>query len=266
MVIYSWNMQFRNRELDRAFEFVSKSDFDIFCLQEVPEAFLARLKALPVHLAQATDADRLFHYPHRAYIVTFSRYPITAEKTISYPGYWHEIPWYGKLTTYILRPIGWSRPENRHALLTMLDMPSGKVRLYNLHLTLAAPHRRLREFEEAISMERDQRTPAVVCGDFNIVESPRVSLLNWLLGGRASDALCFRRERTHIEKRFVEHELVNPLRGRVTHAFAGSQLDHILVSSDLTVDEAGVIPDRYGSDHYPIRAVISGELRAQARS
>ena len=37
MKIYSWNMLFRNTDLDRAFSFIKSLDFDVFCLQEVPE-------------------------------------------------------------------------------------------------------------------------------------------------------------------------------------------------------------------------------------
>ena len=109
--------------------------------------------------------------------------------------------------------------------------------------------------------ERDPGLPTIVCGDFNTIESPLVSLLNWLLGGRISDSFLYKRERTHIEKRFVEHELRNPLRGKITHEFAGSQLDHILVSHAFTVKDAGVLSDRVGSDHHPILADIA-EQRA----
>ena len=44
----------------------------------------------------------------------------------------------------------------------------------------------------------------------------------------------------------------NPLRGKITHRISRSQLDHILVSSDFSVQNAEVIPDPHGSDHNPI--------------
>jgi len=134
--------------------------------------------------------------------------------------------------------------------------PEGTVRIFNLHLVLATPEKRLREFEQAMA-ERDPSHPTIVCGDFNTIESPLVSLLNWLLGGRVSDSFLHRRERTHIEKRFVEHELRNPLRGKVTHAFGGSQFDHILVSHSFSIKNAEVLPDRVGSDHHPIRVKVA---------
>ena len=104
--------------------------------------------------------------------------------------------------------------------------------------------------------ERDPSVSTIVCGDFNTIESPFVSLLNWLLGGSVSDSFSYRRERTHIEKRFVEHELINPLAGGITHPLSQSQLDHILVSRSFSIKNAVILPDRIGSDHHPIRVEI----------
>ena len=114
----------------------------------------------------------------------------------------------------------------------------------------------MKEFETALA-ERDPSIPTIVCGDFNTIESPRVSLLNWLLGGSVSHAINYNLERTLVEKHFVEHELHNPLRGQVTHLFADSQLDHILVSHSFSTKSASVLADRVGSDHHPIRVDIS---------
>jgi len=262
ITVYSWNMLFRNKELDRTFEFIRNANFDIFCLQEVPEEFLARLKTLPYHLAETIDAERLFQKIYRTHLVVLSRHAILQYSAVSFADYWRELPWRAKLLTRVLRPLGWSRLQNRNGLCVDIATPGGTVRLFNLHLTLATPARRVREFEQAMA-ERDPDLPTIVCGDFNIVESPRVSLLNWLLGGTLGEAMRYGRERLHIEQRFIEHELVNPLRGRSTHAFAESQLDHILVSPQFSIDDTEVVAERYGSDHHPIRAQISPRSAAE---
>jgi len=127
---------------------------------------------------------------------------------------------------------------------------------HRIHLVLAQPSWRLKEFEAAM-LERDPTRPTIVCGDFNILEKPHITLLNWILGGRMTDALFYTRERTHIEERFVEHGLTNVLRGAITHPLSQSQLDHILASHSFSIENAAVIPDRYGSDHHPIRTEIS---------
>lgn len=255
MTVYSWNMLFRNRELPRAFAFIAESDFDLFCLQEVPDAFLARLRTLPYHLAEAVDVDRLFRPRARNHLVILSRYPIMNTGTMQYPDYWPDLCWYTKLFVHLMRLFHWSKVANRNGLYADIDTPGKSLRVFNLHLILGRPRSRLKEFETAMAL-RDLSRATIVCGDFNTIESPYVSPLNWLLGGSAADMLFYRRERTLIEKHFVEHELVNPLRGETTHSFAESQLDHILVSRTLFVRAARVVPDRVGSDHHPIRVEI----------
>ena len=252
MTIYSWNVLFNNRDLDRAFAFIAKSDFDIFCLQEVPEQFLARLQTLPYHLTEAVDVDRILKKINRNHLVILSRYPIANFSALPWPDYWPLLPLRTKLFVRLMRPLHWSKIRNRNYLYADITAPNGSLRIFNLHTVLAAPHLRIREFENVMA-ERDPSRPTIVCGDFNTIESPRTSLLNWILGGSAADAIFFRRERIRIEKHFVEHELLNPLSGEITHSFAGSQLDHILVSHSFSIKSTEVIPDRFGSDHHPIR-------------
>jgi len=252
MKIYSWNMLFRNRELDRAFDFIAQSDGDVFCLQEVPAAFLERLRALPYSIAFCTDVERLSQkgIAHN-YVVTLSKHPITARDKISFPDYWRLCPLRTRIFVYLMRPFHFSKIWNRGGLHVDITIGGTSVRVFNLHLILARPAWRLKEFETAMT-KRDPIRPIIVCGDFNIIESPRVSILNWLLGGRMRDALFYRRERIEIEKHFAAHELANVLRGNITHPFARSQLDHILVSNSFSIENATVLPDRFGSDHHPV--------------
>ncbi|MDO8566641.1 MAG: endonuclease/exonuclease/phosphatase family protein [bacterium] len=252
MKIYSWNMLFRNKELDRAFEFIARSDFDIFCLQEVPEAFLARLKRLPFSVASRVDVERLFtRGTKRNFVVTLSKHPITAYGEIPFPDYSHLLPLRTRIFVRLMRPFHFSKIRNRGGLY--VDIIAGKtaMRIFNLHLILAQPAWRLKEFETAMA-ERDASRPTIICGDFNILETRHIAPLNWLLGGRVSDALFHRRERTNIEQHFVEHELTNAFSGAVTHPLSQSQLDHILVSHSFLIKKAEVLPDRIGSDHHPI--------------
>lgn len=257
MTIYSWNMLYRNRELDRAFEFISHADFDIFCLQEVPEAFLARLRTLPYSLSFHTDVERLL--PSGVvpiYNVILSKHPITAQGEIPFKEYWQSLPLRTRFFVRAMPSRLFSKIRNRNGLYADVLVGETRVRVFNLHLILAHPAWRLEEFERAMA-ERDPAQPTIVCGDFNTLEAPHITPLNWVLGGRMTDALLHRRERAHIERRFVAHELTNALHGSVTHKLSHSQLDHILVSRSFAVTEATVLPDTFGSDHHPIRAEIS---------
>ncbi len=255
MIVYSWNMLFRNKRLDEALAFIRGSGADVFCLQEVPERFLPQLKELPYHVAEATDVERLFTPVERLHLVILSRYPIEKRGTISFPEYWPLLPLRTRLFVHLMRPLHWSKIRNRSGLWADLRTPAGTVRVFCLHTALTRPDLRVREFELAMA-ERDPAVPALVCGDFNTIESPSVSLLNWLLGGPLHSVARYGQERTHLEKRFMAHELHNPLRGQTTHAFAGSQLDHILVSHTFSIAHSAVISERYGSDHHPIRVDI----------
>ncbi len=259
MKIYSWNMLFRNRELERAFDFIAKSDFDIFCLQEVPENFLARLKTLPIAVAAVPETDRLFKKERSThYGVILSRYPLRSSETIPLPYHESNLSLRGRMfAQFMFATRLWAKAlGNRHALYADIETPSGIVRILNLHLPLLTPVLRAEELAHALSYV-DFSHPSVVCGDFNILEAPHITPLNWLLGGRIGDTVFHRRERARIEERFATHDLRNVLRGTVTHPLSRSQLDHILISRAFRVKNASVLPDRFGSDHHPICAELS---------
>ena len=252
MTIYSWNMLYRNKELGRAFEFVSHADFDIFCFQEVPGAFLSRLQTLPYAIAYRIDSEKMFRPDSvKMYAVILSRHPIETKGDIAFDDYTKDLSVLTRFFITLMRPFHFSKTRNRGGLFVDVDTPSGSMRVFNLHLALTHPTHRLTEFERAMA-EHNPKRPSVVCGDFNSIGTRPMSLLNWLMGGRISDIFLATRERTEIEKRFVSHSLTNALRGSVTHPLSQSQLDHILVSHHFSIKNAFVLPDRAGSDHHPI--------------
>ena len=252
MKIVSWNIYFRNADFDRAFRFIESLEYDVLCLQEVPEELLTRLKKLPVDIRWSVDVDRLFKQGTvRNYLVILSRHPIedVREFTFSLP----HIPWRTKLFMHLLRPLGWSKIEGRTALIADVKLPgySSPVRVACLHLLLAHPSVRFTEFErtmEAIG----ETSEKILCGDFNIIESPKVSLISWAHGGTVLDTLLWKRERAELERRFAHYRLVNPHLNQITHPFSRSQLDHILVSGHMKIKNSGVMEDPTGSDHLPI--------------
>jgi len=204
MKIYSWNMLYRNRELDRAFEFIQHADFDIFCLQEVPEIFLKRLQTLPYSIAFRIDVERLLPKGDmKNYIVILSKHPILNQGEIPFDEYWARLPLHTRLFVHIMPSRFFSKIRNRGGLFIDITKDGQPLRVFNLHLVLAQPSWRLEEFERAM-LERDAARPTIVCGDFNILEAPHITILNWLLGGKVADALLYHRERTHIEKRFID--------------------------------------------------------------
>lgn len=257
MTIFSWNMLYRNKRLTEALRFITETDFDIFCLQEVPEPFLNTLRALPYHMISRQDAQKEdTQGAVRMYHVVLSRFPIRGQGAIPFPDYWQTLPWRSRLFIALMPDPLFAKVGARSGIWADIERAGGLVRVFSLHLVLAQPSWRLEEFERAMA-ERIPNRPTIVCGDFNILEKPHITPLNWILGASLSDALFFTRERATIEQRFTEHALANPLRGENTHPLSRSQLDHILVSRHFRVEHASVIAERYGSDHHPISAEIS---------
>ena len=252
MKIYSWNMLYRNQELDRAFDFISKSDFDIFCLQEVPEEMLARLKALPFHIASRIDTEKLSPAGSTPmYVVILSRYPIEKQGEIAFDDYRSLLPLRTRFFIRCMPNKFFTKICNRGCVYADITVEGILFRIFCLHLVLAQPAWRLAEFERAMT-NRDETRQTIVCGDFNILEAPHITPLNWILGGTLSDMFLYKRERTTIEKQFATYGLTNVLRGKVTHSISHSQLDHILVPRASTIQKAAVLSDCVGSDHHPI--------------
>jgi|SRR3989344_3320154 len=257
MRIYSWNMYFQNRELDSAVDFISKSDFGIFCLQEVPDEMLERLKTLPCHLAYETHWD-IVHRSGRTRVhgVILSRYPFVHQGTFPIPSWDKGFPLRARLFRRLMELLGfWKETlyrENRNGLFVDINFGRhGLVRVFCIHLSLTNPLWRAEELELALVAD-DPTTSTIICGDFNTIESPFSGPLNWIMGGRMSDWLFWRRERATLKGRLAAAGLTNPLAGKRTHPISRSQLDHILLSHHFSAISARVLPERYGSDHYPI--------------
>jgi endonuclease/exonuclease/phosphatase family metal-dependent hydrolase len=252
-------MLYSNHGLDRAFDFIAHTDFDVFCLQEVPPAFLERLHTFPYNLASHIDVERPFKEGFvRNYVVILSKHPIEQHGTIPFPDYWNGMPLRSHLFVRLMRPFGFSKVRNRGGVFADIRVPhfNTLVRVFDVHLVLMQPKWRLAEFERAMEHRTEDR-PMIVCGDFNILEAPHITLLNWLFGGSLLDILLFHRERNTIEQRFKKYHLKNALRGKMTHPFSRSQLDHILVSDSLSIKNTHVFTDRIGSDHCPVTVEIS---------
>ena len=248
-----------NRDPKGAFEFIERLEFDVLCLQEVTEEALHKLKSLPYALHYAPEVDRIFKGTREThYVAILSRYPMSRMGVIDLPDWSGARPLRSRLFARFMMILGyWTHDAgNRHAIYADVEGPRGLIRVFNLHLVLMSPYHRLIELETSLG-ERLSELPTIVTGDFNIIESPKVTILNWILGGKFTDALFYSRERMVVEERFAEYELTNALRGQTTHPFSRSQLDHILVSKSFHIKNAHVVPDSFGSDHHPIFADIT---------
>ncbi len=248
MKIYSWNVFWSNRKFDRVLEYLADLDFDVLCLQEVPESFLVRLKTLPYEVAEEVEIIRHLDggRDERIFSVILSRHPIRASGRIEFTQF--PRPVRTRIFIELMRPLGWSKNSGRGALYADIDVQGAHTRIFSVHLSLSAPFRRAEEFAAVVRF-LPPGLPAVVCGDFNVIEDPFFKPLNWVLGSPLREALPWHDERGPFEGWFGSLGLKNPLLGQITHPFSRSQLDHILVSKSVRVLAAGAITERFGSDH-----------------
>ena len=253
MIVFSWNMLYENKELQNAFNFIQETTFDIFCLQEVPEDFLTSLKTLPYYCAYVCEVELSTKLRTiKTYSVTLSKYPIVNQEEIICDDI--PYPFRTKMTRYLLGFLQDERVKgvtNRKAFFADVKVDGESVRIFNLHLPLSHPTQRIKELERAMQ-KNELGERIIICGDFNILETFYISILNWLLGGRISDWFLYRHERRNIELYFKKLGFFNPLRNKVTHPLSQSQLDHILVPRNSTVISSKVMTKRLGSDHQPI--------------
>lgn len=262
MTILSWNLYFLNERQDEAFAFLRDSAYDVYCLQEVPPAFLARLTTLPLGITYATEIALMREgEATRTYSVILSRYPVTEPSVVELPNRDLTMPARGRVFIGFMYASGlWKRTTNlglpREVAVATVIAPSGPVRVASVHLSLTNPAWRREEL--ALILARiDGARPAIIAGDLNIIETFPVSVINYLLGGTAIDALWPRRERNILRQMLAERGFANPLAGMQTHAISRSQLDHILVSSALRATAVHVVPESYGSDHNPVALTLA---------
>ena len=251
MKIFSWNVRWQNRRISDIAAFICKQDFDLFALQEVREELLQEIKKFPYEIAYALDSVRAFggEHPELLYTVILSRYPILSQFGISYPPFGTSFR--TKLFIFCMRPFGWSRILRRGSLFADINTPKGKLRFFSIHLTLAGPSFRKKELA-VIESFMSEEMPNILCGDFNIVEHPFIKFISWLLGSPFSESLPNHDERSFFDEWIRNHGLQNPLRGKITHPFSASQLDHVLIPASASATSAYVLSERSGSDHSPV--------------
>lgn len=255
MRVISWNMYCYNRAHSAVLAFVQNSGADLVLLQEVPHTLLSSLSALYPHHAYAVDSERVYGgHEWTNYNVILSRFPLTEVRTVPFEPI--PLPFRTKLAILCMTPLGWARTWNRNAVVARAETPEGSIDIVSAHLTLSRPKLRAQEFEMVMASLAPS-VPAIVGGDFNIIERPLIKPLSYILGADVSESVPWFDERSRFEKRFSELGMLNPLRHQVTHGFARSQLDHILVSKSLTVEDAAVSTELHGSDHAPVSVTVA---------
>ncbi len=256
MNIYSWNVWDDNKTPELVLKFIQQLDFDILCLQEVPESLLQKLSVLPYAQVHFVDLTRLRpEKEETCYLVILTHYHIIHHSSfLTCPK-----PVYPLRTRAFLGLglFGFTRLKDHGALYADIRIPGSEhpIRVFSLHLRLSGPVERQKELA-LVSSHMNKAYPTMVCGDFNIIDQPLQKSFSWLLGSSIREALPWYPERRRMEQQFDGLGLKNVLRGKKTNTRFANQLDHILVPKEFSVTAAGVCENSFGSDHYPVYVTI----------
>jgi endonuclease/exonuclease/phosphatase family metal-dependent hydrolase len=256
MKIYSWNVFCYNRHIPKVAEYIRDLDFDVLCLQEVTPQLLTALKLMPFHLAYHIDVIRLFMggKQEHNYVAILSKQPFVNKGSLQFFNF--PFPFHTRIFIFCMSLWRFSFATERGAVYVDVPFRDTTLRIFSVHLTLWGPDNRAKEFD-AVMDHVEPSAPTVIAGDFNVIEYGPMKILNWLMGAPLSKGMPWYPERDLFEERFVSAGFNNPLRGKVTHPFSRSQLDHILVSKDLTVGDVYVEKERHGSDHQAVSVTLT---------
>jgi endonuclease/exonuclease/phosphatase family metal-dependent hydrolase len=269
--VASWNVDYANTQVEEAVAFVQQlfavEKYDIVCLQEVSEMFLVRLKR-DVHFSIHAGVDAMLDFggtPQPIYHAILSTKEPSSTK--EYSGVLIPDIHKGNIFSPLLKYKNiWINPALTRGFFSG-DFVFGTeghdqtVRIFSIHPPLSAPQDRADDLA-LVFKELSHEFPNIVCGDFNILETYPVKLLNWFLRGHFLQAMPWFNERKNMEERFASAGLKNPFAGMhlKTQREAGTQLDHILVPISATVTDQDAIQGTragfIGSDHYPVIASI----------
>jgi len=260
MKIYSWNVLRSNKKVPEMCEFIENLDFDVLCLQEVTEPMLTKFKEMPFHVAY--HVDRFSEVVHMFtkntievnYAVILSKHEILDHGKIQFPKLMRTFN-SDTFEFFMERMQKWESITNLGSVYADIKIEGKPMRIFSVHLALWNPKTRANEFEHLMEYLPGNGS-VVVCGDFNVLEYGPLKILNWLLSGTLYEGMPWYPERELFEERFEKYNFQNPLRGKITHAFSRSQLDHILISEELKVSKAWVEENSHGSDHQPVAAEV----------
>jgi endonuclease/exonuclease/phosphatase family metal-dependent hydrolase len=261
MKIYSWNVLRSNRKLPEVYEFIENLDFDVLCLQEVTEPMLVRFKSMPFHIAYHVDrfAEVIHLFSKNKievnYAVILSKHEIVSHEKIEFPKLLRTFN-SNVFEFFMERLQKWESITNLGSVYADIKINGSIYRIFCTHLALWNPQTRAKEFGHLMEYLPEDSSRTIICGDFNILEWAPVKILNWFLGSSIHEAMPWYSERAIFEERFAQSKFKNPLKGKVTHPFSRSQLDHILLPESMHVTRAWVEVDSHGSDHQPIGVEI----------
>lgn len=251
MKIYSWNVKSDNGKQKAVLDFISRTKFDVFCLQEVSRTLLEEIRSLKYNARQGVDFERIKQDGNeKFYSVILTPHKILRTEIFKSSSQTRQ-PKRTRFFIGLMKIFGWTKISEHKAIYVDVKINGKEFRVFSIHLSLKGPLERIKEFN-TLARKLKRNGQNIICGDFNVIEQKFLKPASFLMGSSFSEAKPSYPERERFEEAFAKANLKNPLKGRRTHTLFKAQLDHILIPKDKKTNKARVIPSSLGSDHYPI--------------
>ncbi len=251
MKIITWNVFIYNFRIRQLVDYAVSHDADVICFQEFPEAMLGYLTTKGYALTYAYDFISR-RRGNTGLICTLTKQPPVHSRTVKY-SHIHNRSLYNRLYyRFITRTT-----EQHMAPIVTVSTEFGNVQVVNARLSCAVnTHERLEEMKMILS-HLNHAEPAILAGDFNIVDNRLFNIVTgWMRGYRFRE--YFVNERREFETLVERHKYRNIFRKRSTYfmSYPVVQYDHILVPDSFHVRYHRVEKRLYGSDHRMLLADI----------
>lgn len=252
MRIITWNLWVSNRHAKKAIDHALSFDPDVICFQELSEPMLTYVKQKKYVPTFTHDAVNYRNSKKTLYICTLTKHKPVRSRVVEYS----QVHSTSFLSRVIYEKIIRSK-EKHEAPIVEIAAGNSHVQIANARLSCAVGTRqRLSEFTGILSQLKPN-IPAVIAGDFNIVDNQLFNLLTgWIRGFRLSE--YFLNERREFETIVHANGYTNIFRKQSTsitnHPLL--QFDHILVPNSAHVTYHHIEKKRFGSDHRMLIADI----------
>lgn len=224
--------------------FLKEERFDVACLQEVPIGLVDQFLALAPY---SHVANEYYEYTRNGRVdhlqlVILSWLPIKSATAAKHKDHKTALKKYRKFDLEYQSVV--------------VRYQKDDIRIHNVHFKcVAGPTYRLDSLQEVIDSLPSTRR-SIICGDFNTIGRIWTNVFLYKIF-KYSKSEIFLNEYTALSEKLTRHNYHNAFAGMRTFAKMPLQLDYILASKDLLVLERMRYKKRYGSDHYPILALIA---------
>lgn len=245
MRIITWNVRAANKRIMKLVAQALSFKPDILCLQEVPELRLAEINKLGYHVVHSQDFKGKRKQTKNTYTCILTKHRPISQKIAILHRTTHR-----SLMTRIMYSFIRGITENHNASIISIRYKDHIFQVASTRLSCAISMGDRLASLVSLANELDSTVPAIVCGDFNIMDS---KLLNVLSGWTRGFTLkgYFLNERKEFERIITQLGLTNIFKNQSTFVtkFPRFQFDHILIPAETQVVHQEIGKRTFGSDH-----------------